>query len=272
MPSSTALLNLRNKHNITYNIEQIRYLNRKEQQNLKMLSSDATSADFLIDSFKKRSDVAYLAVTYSPTEGLMLSMKNNQRKKLNTDLYLNRTSYDEKSLSTRKDLDQIYASSMCGKSGRLLLIFLFASSEELRMVRMFPEFCACDTTFGTNKQKKELFTFAFLDGNNTAFNGARAFIPNSQSWVFNVVFKHCLPPFWGDEVANRLRLMITDGCTQEYLAFLNNSGPTKCFPNSVHALCNFHLLIVGYLTHVKGTLTTSKCIGWCVLCVNEELK
>ena len=46
--------------------------------------------------------------------------------------------------------------------------------------------------------------------------------------------------------------MLTDGCTQEYLAFINNMGKHNSFPNAQHGLCNFHLLDKGYNTHVKG--------------------
>ena len=133
---------------------------------------------------------------------------------------------------------------------RLLLFFLYASDEEMRLLRMHPEFCSCDTTFGTNDEKKELFTLAFLDGNNKAFNGGRAYIPNAQSWTFNTIFKHCLPIFWGPLISERLKLMMTDGCVQEYAAFVNNCGENQSFPNAVHGLCYFHLAVQGVTKHV----------------------
>jgi len=42
---------------------------------------------------------------------------------------------------------------------------------------------------GTNNLKKELLTLAFLDSNNRAFNGGRAFIPNGQQWVYHLIFR-----------------------------------------------------------------------------------
>ena len=76
---------------------------------------------------------------------------------------------------------------------------------------------------GTNNEKKELFTVAGLDGNNKAFNAARAFISNAQSWTFHTIFKYCLPLLWTTAVASRVRLMMTDGCSQEYLSIIKNS-------------------------------------------------
>ena len=154
-------------------------------------------------------------------------------------------------LCLSKKLESTYESSKMKSNGRLMLIFLFASNEEMRMVRMFPEYCCYDTTFGTNNEKKELFTLAFLDGNNHALNGGRAFVPSSQSWVFNTLFKFCLKTFWGEIVTDRLHLMITDGCTQEYLSFINNTGKNNAFPNAIHGLCYFHLVLTGWATHVK---------------------
>ena len=141
---------------------------------------------------------------------------------------------------------RVYESSKVAEGQkRMLLIFLFlASSTELRSVRMCPECCKCDTTFGTNKSKKELFTLAFKDGkNNKAFNGGRAFIPCAQTWVFNLLFKVCLLQFWGQTTTcERVHLMLTDGCVQEYLPLINSTGTNKSFPNAIHGLCYFHLV------------------------------
>jgi hypothetical protein len=145
------------------------------------------------------------------------------------------------------DPQSLYEQNKMENGKRLLLIFLFASNEELRLIMMHPEFMACDTTFGTNKQKKELFTIAGLDGNNKGFNGARAFIPSAATWVFYYLFRHCLPMFWGDDVTRRVRLNMTDGATQEYLAFLNALvriyGHSNTFHNLNLKLCLSLLLL-----------------------------
>ena len=156
-----------------------------------------------------------------------------------------------------KKLRSLYAANNVVGSQRLLLFFLYASDEEMRLLRMHPEFCSCDTTFGTNNEKKELFTIAFLDGNNNSFNGGRAYIPSAQTWVFNTIFKHCLPLFWGPTISKRLSLMVTDGCIQEYSAFINNCGSSKAFPNAIHALCYFHLAVQGILKHVYPCIPSS---------------
>ena len=87
--------------------------------------------------------------------------------------------------------------------------------------------------------------------------------------------------FWGVDVCQRVRLNMTDGATQEYLAFLNSivrnyecsntchnlklcvslfllfssfKHKVDAFPNSVHGLCYFHLEVQGWIKHVLPTV------------------
>ena len=57
-------------------------------------------------------------------------------------------------------------------------------------------------------------------------------------------------------IADRVRLLITDGCQEEYLAFIKNTGERKSFPFAVLGLCYYHLCCIGYETHVKKYLST----------------
>lgn len=105
---------------------------------------------------------------------------------------------------------------------------------------MHPEACSCDTTFGTNKEKKGLFTVAALDGNNTTFYAAQGFIPNEQGWLFHVLFKYCLPLLWGNTISSRMNLMTTDQNSEEYMALVGNTGKTVCSIMSIIKYMNLH--------------------------------
>ena len=115
-----------------------------------------------------------------------------------------------------------------------------------------------DTTHGTNNTKKERFILALLDGNNKAFNCGRVYIPNAQKWVFSTIFKTILPAFFGDAVLKRNRLMMTDGCASKYMSFIAQSGEGRPFCNSVLGLCYFHLVILGYKSHVANSIPKPK--------------
>ena len=150
--ASTALLNVRDDLGvgIKWIDSQIRYLTKKERQRVSDLSSKASSAERLVEVFDKRNDVNYLYVTYSPQEGLILSMNQKQKAQLKKDIKAQLKNdiplnMSEKDLLITKKLETIYTSSKMETNGKLLLIFLFASAEERRLVRMFPEYCCCDT-------------------------------------------------------------------------------------------------------------------------------
>lgn len=51
-----------------------------------------------------------------------------------------------------------------------------------------------------------------------------------------------------------MRLIITDVCTEDYLAILGHVGPGKAFPKAMHGLCYFHLIIFGFNKHIKPLL------------------
>lgn len=103
-------------------------------------------------------------------------------------------------------------------SQKLLLIFMWVTDEELRLLSMHPEFLAWDVTSQTNKQKRDLFIGAGKDGNNKGFHACHAFLPSQKRWVFSVMFSLCLPALVGRDVLKRNCLSITDGDRDEFLS------------------------------------------------------
>jgi hypothetical protein len=83
------------------------------------------------------------------------------------------------------DPESIYNSNKLNAAGgqRLLLVLLFASDEELRLLLMHPEFLAADTTNKTNKENKELFTIKVLMVAELSFHLASSgcFITSSRT-------------------------------------------------------------------------------------------
>ena len=63
-------------------------------------------------------------------------------------------------------------------SDSILVAFAWCSNEEMRLARMFPEYWACDTTFGATKEQRNLFLFAGVDGENKTFPLLYCFMPS----------------------------------------------------------------------------------------------
>ena len=166
----------------------------------------------------------------------------------------NRTKKSLSKIET-KELLRAYTNNALTGNGKLLVLFLFNNSKEMRLTRMHPESWQADTTHGTNNEKKELFTIASLDGNKKAFNVCRAYIPNAQTWIFSLLFNECLPLFLGKTIMTRNRLVVTDGATNEYVPLILATGKESALPYTVHSLCYFHLGVLGWLKHVHPFVT-----------------
>ena len=143
-----TLLNRRNKTNvgISWRASQIAAMARKEQRLKDELTNDASSAEKLVQSFGKRDDVNYVYVTFGLSDGLML-VTSKDRTKLGT----NKSWSSDEGLPSREELIDLHKSNRLSEDGKLLLIFMFCSNEEIRLMRMFPEFIACDTTFAARE-------------------------------------------------------------------------------------------------------------------------
>jgi len=71
--------------------------------------------------------------------------------------------------------DEIRSELTLSKENKLILIFVWITDEELRLVSMFPEFMAFDVTCQTNRERRNMFIGCSKDGNNNGFHRFHAF-------------------------------------------------------------------------------------------------
>jgi hypothetical protein len=103
----------------------------------------------LLSVFDARNDVSYVLVAYDPIMGIIMQCKRKQLKEAVQSV---------NHAPANQNAAALYDSSGMINGERLLLIFLFASDDEIRMMYMHPEAVGCDTTFGTENSKKQLLT------------------------------------------------------------------------------------------------------------------
>ena len=87
------------------------------------------------------------------------------------------------------------------------------------------------------------------DSNNYGFTGVRIFLPSKQLWLFDWIFRDCLPILLGLDIIKRDKLCITDGDPQMYGA-LRAQQMNKVVWQGEHALCEWHLLVVRWHENV----------------------
>ncbi len=157
-----------------------------------MLTSDLTSADFLLVYLQSRDDVSYIVLT-DTMSGLLVRQGKGRPSKIQP-IPENFASY---SVHAKRD------SLIVSDSQELLLAVGWVLNHELQLLSMFPEVFFMDVTCKTNKEGHGLFLVAGKDGNNCGFTAARVFLPSEQRWVFDWMFSTALPSLLSEEVIRK---------------------------------------------------------------------
>jgi len=241
---------------------QVKYCSAKEQTLVDELSSAVSSADRLLSYLRSRDDVSFVVLTDS-SDGLVVTRGKGRPKKDNIAIINDGPVYDRyvgsfDGAATKRSLKLTENQSM-------LLAVAWVTDEELLLMQMFPEVWFMDVTCATNKEGRGLFLVAGKDSNNNAFTGVRIFLPSEQLWVFDWIFRDCLPTLLGRELVQRNHLCVTDGDPQMY-GPLRVLQQTKEVWRGNHVLCEWHLLVVGWHESVSSSIpsdTDSKNLGSC---------
>jgi MULE transposase domain/SWIM zinc finger len=125
-------------------------------------------------------------------------------------------------------------------TNQVLLAAVWTSDPQRRLYTLFPEVTAADVTEQTNKEKRPLLLLGGLTSDNESFTFCQAFLPSQQKWVFDWFFSTAVPALFSQETLHRTTLMLTDGDSKEYGAFMDAAD--RFFPNSRHRLCYWHLM------------------------------
>jgi len=99
-----------------------------------------------------------------------------------------------------------------------------------------------DVTFNTNSEKMPLSVSLGIYCNMNSFSPFRVFMSSRCAWVY-WIFGHVMPNLLGEEVCNRIHIVLMDGKPQMYRAFDQNKR--MHFKNTIHQLCMYHLVLKG---------------------------
>ena len=133
-PSSVSnLLSTRDTQGIgiRWDPGQMRYLDKKYESEIKLLTPNSSSAERILETFENRCDVDYMYVTFHPKDGLLL-LKGKQRRKVRNERVQRQEKVSTPITAADTSLYKIYSEQKLGHEERLLVIFLFASIEESR--------------------------------------------------------------------------------------------------------------------------------------------
>jgi len=128
---------------------------------------------------------------------------------------------------TRKNLDVL-------NDETLLMGLAWTLPKEKHYFNMFPEVIFVDVIVDVNKDKRPLLTVTGKDASAKMFTLLRAFLPNEKQWAFRWIFSNVFPRSFPPSILGRVRLIISDGCVQEFSQIDN--AISLCFPNKTNSL------------------------------------
>jgi len=122
------------------------------------------------------------------------------------------------------------------KTGRILLLAVWTTTEEARRFYVHPEVCSWDVTEGTNNEQRGLFLGLNYGADLVSNVHTNVFIPNNQRWVFQYLAKKGIPLLHGQDTISRIQVNVFDQAINEYGPFLSNMTADVRF-------CAYHRLI-----------------------------
>ena len=144
----------------------------------------------------------------------------------------------------------------CTEQQKLMMGFAWVLPCERRLFEMFPEVLTVDCTSDTNNESRPLLTMNGKDSNGKMFTVLRAFLPNEQAWVFRWIFNDVLPKMFGSTVINQIKVVISDGDSQEYEQIDN--AIDEYMPLVFRQRCGWHIVEKGWQNRVLGVLSFSE--------------
>jgi len=152
---------LLDQHHVQLSEEQIRTI---RQENLDKQVEHAldihnlTGAERFIELLSSIEDMNYIYVTHDITSGYV-TMKRTPKRALSNTI----TSADDVAVS--QEAMESWRSDLRVGSGRILVSIAWALDTEVAEHARFPEFMACDVTFGVNKNQRNMSLMTIVDGN-----------------------------------------------------------------------------------------------------------
>jgi len=107
------------------------------------------------------------------------------------------------------------------KTGRILLMALWTTTEEARRFFIHPEVCSWDVTEGTNNEGRGLFLGLNYGADLASNVHTSVFVPNNQRWVFHYLAKKGIPLLHGQATVDRIQVNVFDQAPNEYGPFLS---------------------------------------------------
>lgn len=274
--STTAATNLANlRNNIGLEWHQLQYLKNRKKNDLVIQGMDpnddaasshvVSAADRVLALLKSKPNVSFTALTAEMNSGL-ITLKKRKKGFDNSitveeftrnihDGYDGPSEYAGRQFGINDDLLKAVSSAKSSnkrevpqnlhlKNGQILLALAWTTDEGRRKFDAFPEFVSGDATEQTNSEERPFYTLMGKDNMNKSFAHTWAFMPSNATWIYSWLFEEAVPTLHPGTAMERVQLIVTDACNQEFSAISNVIGKgkdmSKMYPMAWHRWCGWH--------------------------------
>ena len=126
----------------------------------------------------------------------------------------------------------------------ILLALVWVLPEMKRLFRAYPEVNFIDGTHKTNYEGRPLVTMGIKNSKGNMQIILQAFVPNERAWLFRWLFQVATPSLLGSGSCGLVRLVITDGDSQE-TSQLDDALKTV-FKSSKRRRCGWQIINKGW--------------------------
>jgi hypothetical protein len=126
----------------------------------------------------------------------------------------------------------------------LMIACAWVLPKEKRLFQMYPEVIHVDATSDTNNENRPLLTITARDSRGNVVTVLRIFMPNERSWAFRWLFQVVLPTLLGSEPLQKVKVIITDGDSQETSQL--DLAIALFFPQVLRVRCGWHIIDRGW--------------------------
>jgi hypothetical protein len=133
----------------------------------------------------------------------------------------------------------------------VLLALVWVLPQMKQLFRAYPEVIFVDGTHKTNYERRPLVTMGVKDSKGKMQIILRAFVPNERAWLFRWLFQVATPSLLGQGSCRLVRLVITDGDSQETKQL--DDALITVFRSSKRRRCGWHIVDRG-MDRFVGTI------------------
>ena len=216
------------------------------------LNPSDSACDKLLNFFRIRDDVSFIAVTHTIESGYVTMRKGCNHDSLDV-------TTENSSVCVQNDEIENWRNTLKVDNGKKILVALaWMHASNFRNIEMYPEFLSADVTFGVCREQRNLLRVCSIDGRMKVFEVMNCFMPSKQFKAFNWAISVALPKLIGFDILRFTSLISSDqedNLIRSIRSLIgtnsNKDMDQKPHMNALHRLDMYHIFVKEWKNRVS---------------------